>query len=166
MAGPLRRPGRLDLACGTGALSVAAAAVAPTANRVAVDLSVDMPHRAAAGLLQRDVRLAVAPMNTQLLAFPDRAFGTVWCGPASLQQMICAAGLQDVRVRVEEFAFASGTQREWWQWVWSHGFRQVLEQLPAERLAIYRRTAFEGIARRGIAGRMEALIAIAARHEP
>ena len=80
--------------------------------------------------------------------------------------MICAAGFQDVRVRVEEFAFRFRDADEWWLWVWSHGFRQVLEQLPADHLATYRRTAFGRIGHRGIAGRMEALIAVAARYEP
>jgi SAM-dependent methyltransferase len=87
-------------------------------------------------------------------------------GPAQLQRMICAAGFADIRVSVDEFALRFQDADEWWRWVWSHGFRQVLEQLPADRLAIYQRTAFERIGDNGIAGRMEALIAVAARYEP
>jgi SAM-dependent methyltransferase len=86
-------------------------------------------------------------------------------GPAPLQQMIHGAGFQDVRVSADEFAFRFRGADEWWQWAWSHGFRQVLEQLPADHLAIYRKTAFERIGHRGIAGRMQALIAVAARQE-
>jgi SAM-dependent methyltransferase len=221
----------LDLACGTGALASAAARAGPSAQLVAVDLSVDMLGQAAAKLPRRGVRLAVAAMDAQLLAFADRAFSTVLCGsaldsfpdpfralaemhrvlrpggtlglwvapswwwqgdsrwdwhehllasvgveaghvppglagPAQLQRMIRAAGFADVRVSVDECALRFRDADEWWRWVWSHGFRQVLEQLPADRLATYRRTAFERIADRGIAGRMEALIAVAGRPEP
>jgi SAM-dependent methyltransferase len=227
------RPGAvvLDLACGAGAVASAAARAAPSASLVAVDLSVDMLRRAAADLARRGVRLSVAAMDAQLLAFADRAFGAVLCGSAldsfpdpgralaemrrvlrpggilglwvapswwwqgdpgwnwhddllaavgadvgqvpaglggaaSLQQMIRAAGFQDVRVSADEFAFRFRDADEWWQWVWSHGFRQVLEQLSVNDLAVYRRTAFERIGRKGIASRMEALIAVAARREP
>jgi SAM-dependent methyltransferase len=221
----------LDLACGAGALASAVAQVAPSANLVAVDLSVDMLRRAALGLPQHGGRLAVAAMDAQLLAVRDRAFSTVLCGsaldslpdparalaemhrvlrpggilglwvapswwyqgdpgwnwhddllaslgadvgnvpagldgPTSLQQMIRAAGFRDARVRVDEFSFRFRDVDEWWQWVWSHGFRQVLEQLAVDRLAIYRRTVFERIGSRGISARMEALMAVAARHEP
>jgi hypothetical protein len=77
--------------------------------------------------------------------------------------MIRAAGFQDVHVRVDEFAFQFRDADAWWRWAGSHGFRQILDQMPAQRLAIYRRTAFEHIGQNGIGGRMEALIAVAAR---
>jgi SAM-dependent methyltransferase len=220
----------LDLACGAGALVSAVAVTAPSASLVAVDLSVEMLRRTALELLPRAARVAEAAMNAQLLAFTDRAFGTVLCGsaldsfpdpaqalaemhrvlrpggavglwvapswwwqddprwnwhddllasvgadvgrvpagldgPASLQRTIRGAGFQDVRVSRDEFAFRFGDADQWWQWIWSHGFRQVLEQLSVGHLAIYRRTAFERIGHRGIAGRMEALMAVARRHE-
>ena len=87
-------------------------------------------------------------------------------GPAPLQQMVRVAGFHNVDVRVGELDLRFKDAREWWHWVWSHGFRQVLEQLAADQLATYRETAFERIGHKGIAGRMEALIAVAARHEP
>jgi SAM-dependent methyltransferase len=87
-------------------------------------------------------------------------------GPAPLQQMIQAAGFHNVDVRVGELDLCFNDARQWWHWAWSHGFRQVLEQLAADQLATYQETAFEHIGHQGIAGRMEALIAVAARHEP
>jgi SAM-dependent methyltransferase len=220
----------LDLACGPGALATAVALAAPSAQLVAVDLSVDMLHRAVLELSQPGVRCAAAAMDAELLAFTDRTFGAVLCGsaldsfldpvralaeihrvlrpggtlglwvapswwwqgdprwnwhddllaslgadvghipaaldgPAPLQQMIRAAGFHNVDVRVDELDLRFKDAREWWRWVWSHGFRQVLEQLAADQLATYWETAFERIGHKGIAGRMEALIAVAARHE-
>lgn len=82
----------------------------------------------------------------------------------SLRQMIQSAGFQDVHVRVDELGLRFTDANEWWQWVWSHGFRQVVEQLSADRLHIYRETAFDRIGHGGIEGRMAALIATGARH--
>jgi SAM-dependent methyltransferase len=86
-------------------------------------------------------------------------------GPAALSQAIHGAGFQDVHVSADEFAFRFRDAREFWRWAWSHGFRQVLEELSADRLAIYRKTAFQQIGQQGIAGRMEALIGLAVRQE-
>jgi SAM-dependent methyltransferase len=84
-------------------------------------------------------------------------------GPLCLRRMIRAAGFGDVRVRVAETSLWFPDARAWWQWAWSHGFRQVLEQLGPDQLAVYQKTAFERIGL-GIAGRMEALLATAVRH--
>lgn len=80
--------------------------------------------------------------------------------------MIRAAGFHNVDVHVDELDLRFNDALEWWHWVWSHGFRQVLEQLAADQLATYQETAFERIGHQGIAGRMQALIAVAGRHEP
>ena len=85
-------------------------------------------------------------------------------GPASLRQMIQSVGFQDVQVRADELELTFADADEWWRWVWSHGFRQVIERLPADELRAYRRTAFERIGRDRIEGRMEALIATGTRH--
>jgi len=85
-------------------------------------------------------------------------------GPVSLRQMIQSAGFRDVCVRVDEFGLRFTDPDEWWQWVWSHGFRQVLERLPADQLRAYRQSAFDLMGRGRIEGRMEALIATGARH--
>jgi SAM-dependent methyltransferase len=86
-------------------------------------------------------------------------------GAEPLHQMVRSAGFQDVRVRVDQLDLRFKDASEWWQWAWSHGFRHVIEQLPADQLAHYQAAAFEHIGPRGIDGRMEALLATAARHE-
>jgi SAM-dependent methyltransferase len=85
-------------------------------------------------------------------------------GPVSLRQMIEAAGFQDVQVHLDELGLRFTDADDWWQWAWSHGFRQVLERLPADQLRVYRETAFDRIGPGGIEARMEGLIATGARH--
>jgi len=80
-------------------------------------------------------------------------------GPASLSQMVQSAGFEHVIVRVDQLGLCFKDAEEWWQWAWSHGFRQVLERLPADQLGVYRQAAFDRIERSGIEGRMQALIA-------
>jgi SAM-dependent methyltransferase len=86
-------------------------------------------------------------------------------GPESLRQMIQAAGFRDVRVHAGRLGLRFKDANQWWQWAWSHGFRQVMERLPASQLATYRAAAFERIGHSGIEGRMQALMATAARRE-
>jgi SAM-dependent methyltransferase len=80
-------------------------------------------------------------------------------GPASLSQMAQSAGFEHVIVRVDQLGLCFKDAEEWWQWAWSHGFRQVLERLPADQLGVYRQAAFDHIERSGIEGRIQALIA-------
>jgi SAM-dependent methyltransferase len=84
-------------------------------------------------------------------------------GPASLRRLIQAAGFGKVRVRADRLDLRFTNADQWWQWAWSHGFRQVLEQLSAAQLRTYQKTAFDRIGPDGIEGRMEALIATATR---
>jgi SAM-dependent methyltransferase len=83
--------------------------------------------------------------------------------PESLHQMIESVGFQDVRIHADELGLHFSSPSQWWQWAWSHGFRQVLERLPADQLAFYRAVAFERIGRGGIDGRVQALLATAFR---
>jgi SAM-dependent methyltransferase len=86
-------------------------------------------------------------------------------GPRALGELIQAAGFHDMQVRVDVLGLRFPDASGWWRWAWSHGFRQVLERLSCDQLTLYRDTAFEQIGNAGIDGRMEALIATAARPE-
>ena len=81
----------------------------------------------------------------------------------ALRQAIVAAGFHEVSIRTEQFSLRFPDAGQWWQWVWSHGSRQILEQLSAGQLAAYRQAAFQRIGRHGIEGRMEAVLATADR---
>jgi O-methyltransferase/aklanonic acid methyltransferase len=81
----------------------------------------------------------------------------------ALRQTIVAAGFHKVSIRTEQLSLRFPDASQWWQWAWSHGSRQILEQLSAHQLAIYRQSAFKRIGRHGIEGRMEAVLATADR---
>jgi SAM-dependent methyltransferase len=103
-----------------------------------------------------------------LLAFLGAGVGQVPAGlegTESLRQMIQAAGFRDVRVHAGQLGLHFEDANQWWQWAWSHGFRQVMERLSASQLAAYRAAAFERIGHGGIEGSMQALTATAARRE-
>jgi O-methyltransferase/aklanonic acid methyltransferase len=81
----------------------------------------------------------------------------------ALRQTILAAGFRAVSIRTEQLSLRFPDASQWWQWAWSHGSRQILEQLSPGQLAIYRQAAFQCIGRHGIEGRMEAVLATADR---
>jgi len=77
--------------------------------------------------------------------------------------MIRSAGFCQVQVRMDEFGLRLTDADDWWRWAWSHGFRQVIEPLTAGQLRVYPETAFRRIGSSGVEGRLQALIATAAR---
>jgi SAM-dependent methyltransferase len=83
--------------------------------------------------------------------------------PMALRQAIVAAGFRQVSIRTEQLSLHFPDASQWWHWAWSHGSRQILEQLTAGQLAIYRQLAFQHIGRHGIEGRMQVLLATADR---
>jgi SAM-dependent methyltransferase len=104
--------------------------------------------------------------HDDLLAFLGARVGKVPAGldgPTALRQTIRSAGFCEVHIRVDEFSLRFTDADEWWHWAWSHGFRQVIEPLTADQLCVYREKAFRRIGSGGIEGRMQALIATAAR---
>jgi arsenite methyltransferase len=79
--------------------------------------------------------------------------------PTALRQAILAAGFHQVSIRTEQLSLHFPNASRWWQWIWSHGSRQILEQLTTDQLSVYRQSAFQQIGCYGIEGRMEALLA-------
>ena len=59
-----------------------------------------------------------------------------------MQKMFKAAGFRDIRVVSEIAEFAYATKEEWWETLWSHGFRGPLERIEktggAEALAQFK----------------------------
>lgn len=61
---------------------------------------------------------------------------------AEIEQVLSAAGFLDIEITEEDHAFSYGNAEEWWQAMWSHGFRAFLERLDAAALEEFRAKAF------------------------
>ncbi|GAA3229929.1 hypothetical protein GCM10010468_60100 [Actinocorallia longicatena] len=64
--------------------------------------------------------------------------------PASIRELLAGWDVQEITDVTVETRFTGTGQ--WWDWLWSHGMRALLEQLPEERLPEARAAAFEAVA--------------------
>jgi O-methyltransferase / aklanonic acid methyltransferase len=55
--------------------------------------------------------------------------------PTDLNEVLADGGFGRTTSFVEPFTLQWANASEWWSWCWSHGFRRVLERLPASRAA-------------------------------
>jgi len=62
--------------------------------------------------------------------------------PDSLKNLLEAAGLKNIEIHVESDSFSFANDQCWWESLWSHGVRAVLEQLSKKNLEILRQEAF------------------------
>jgi SAM-dependent methyltransferase len=84
-------------------------------------------------------------------------------GATSVRAGLEAVGFTGVSITTEDFDLHFADADQFWDWVWSHGSRRFVEALTPEQLGVYRDIAFERIGRGGIAGRIEAILATAAK---
>lgn len=84
-------------------------------------------------------------------------------GADAFRSAIEAAGFVRASVVTESLDLRFSDADHWWAWVWSHGSRRFLEALRPEQLVVYQETAFKQIGQHGVDGRMEALLATAAK---
>jgi O-methyltransferase / aklanonic acid methyltransferase len=65
----------------------------------------------------------------------------------------------------ESFPMVFSGADEWWAWVWSHGYRQILEGMGAAALTRYRTECFRHLQQHGqpVLGRLEASLVYATR---
>jgi O-methyltransferase/aklanonic acid methyltransferase len=80
--------------------------------------------------------------------------------PTPLVRLLEEAGFHLTSVATETFPLRWADAQEWWEWCWSHGYRDMLERLPGPRLAEYRKRCFERLRRGPIDGRLEILVAL------
>lgn len=153
------RPGDhvLDVGCGRGAVLLPAAeATGPTGHVTGIDLAPTMVTLTAddvarAGLTQVEVRLgdaqqpsfaphsfvaATDALAAHLPAELPRPAPTV--GPFNDEQTITAtmtaAGLDIAAISEHRVESRFHDVNHWMRWMWSHGGRELLQHLPADRL--------------------------------
>ena len=69
-------------------------------------------------------------------------------------------GFDDVSVAIESYDLVFADVGEWWDWAWSHGYRQILEAMSSSQLEHYRVACFEHLQGRLVQGRLEVLLAV------
>jgi ubiquinone/menaquinone biosynthesis C-methylase UbiE len=62
------------------------------------------------------------------------------------RQLFETAGLGDIRVKSENMGYFLESEEEWWEIVWSAGFRRLVNQLPQDKLDQFKREHLEEIA--------------------
>jgi len=58
------------------------------------------------------------------------------------EAVLVGAGFAHTRAFDQEISFVFADETAWWDWVWSHGMRALLEALPPPALEALRREAF------------------------
>jgi ubiquinone/menaquinone biosynthesis C-methylase UbiE len=56
----------------------------------------------------------------------------------AIRESLSGAGFEAIEVTREKGSFTFSNEDEWWQWLWSHGFRGFLERLDENVLAEYK----------------------------
>jgi SAM-dependent methyltransferase len=79
--------------------------------------------------------------------------------PQNLLEMLTDQGFERVSVSTENYALVFADVEEWWNWTWSHGYRQILERMSASQLERYRVTCFEHLQDRPVEGRLQVFLA-------
>jgi hypothetical protein len=69
-------------------------------------------------------------------------------------------GFDGVSVAMENYELVFADVGEWWSWAWSHGYRQILEQMSSSQLERYRIACFEHLQDRPVQGRLQVFLAM------
>lgn len=80
--------------------------------------------------------------------------------PQALESVLEGAGFRLTSIGIEIFPLGWTDANEWWEWNWSHGYRQVLESLSDARLQKYRTECFKRLGVGPVNGRLEVVVAI------
>jgi ubiquinone/menaquinone biosynthesis C-methylase UbiE len=68
--------------------------------------------------------------------------GPVFDTEEGLYKILKEAGFNNVRVLCEEKNFLYKDEQEWWDKLWTHGFRRVLDAIPEEKMEAFREEVF------------------------
>lgn len=78
----------------------------------------------------------------------------------NLLEMLTDQGFERVSVVTENYPLVFSDVDEWWNWAWSHGYRQILERMSSLQLERYRVTCFAHLQDRPVQGRLQVFLAV------
>jgi hypothetical protein len=91
---------------------------------------------------------------------PYRSYADSYDRDLDLLEMLTDQGFERVSVSTENYPLVFADVDEWWNWTWSHGYRQILERMSASQLERYRVTCFEHLQDRPVEGRLQVFLAV------
>jgi hypothetical protein len=74
--------------------------------------------------------------------------------------MLTDQGFERVSVVTENYPLVFSDVDEWWNWAWSHGYRQILERMSSLQLERYRVTCFAHLQDCPVQGRLQVFLAV------
>ena len=98
------------------------------------------------------------------LGVPTRTRHERLCDAECIRTLLEQAQFERVSVIPERFRLSFTSASEWWRWIWSHGFRQVLEQMDQSQLVKYEAACyaeFEKVPGKKIEGQLQVFICLA-----
>lgn len=84
--------------------------------------------------------------------------------PGDIAALLEQAKFARVSVTPERFRLSFTSASEWWRWIWSHGFRKVLEQMDQSQLVKYQAACnaeLEKVPAKQIEGQLQVFICLA-----
>jgi SAM-dependent methyltransferase len=83
-----------------------------------------------------------------------------FAAPQNLLAMLTDQGFERVSVATENYTLVFADVDEWWNWTWSHGYRQILERMSSSQLERYRATCFEHLQDCPVQGCLQVFLAV------
>lgn len=62
-----------------------------------------------------------------------------------LYKILSENGFKNIKILQEEKEFVYKTEKEWWDKLWSHGFIEVLERIPEDKMDSFKYEVFQGL---------------------
>lgn len=62
-----------------------------------------------------------------------------------LYKILSENGFKNIKILQEEKEFVYKTEKEWWDKLWSHGFIEVLERIPEDKMDSFKNEVFHGL---------------------
>ena len=79
-----------------------------------------------------------------------------------IRTLLEQARFDRVSVNPERFRLSFTSASKWWQWIWSHGFRQVLEEMDQSQVAKYEAACYVELEKMpGIEGQLQVFVCLA-----
>jgi SAM-dependent methyltransferase len=78
----------------------------------------------------------------------------------NLVAVLTDQGFDRVSMATENYDLVFADVGEWWNWAWSHGYRQILERMSSSQLERYRVACFKHLQDRPVQGHLQVFLTV------